>query len=319
MADCLKSSVHCRQCRTRLEWIPFVDEDGIGADVIHCKCPYCSHALPIFECSSYEACSIIYDLMSETNLQVLASAINLILIGGNMLNSLSPPIVPDDPLKIVEAIYRESPSALKFGGPKSVIIADIHEMECVADFPILYIADTVSIPTRYYLHALKYRSKAAAATVNNNNEETTKSKDLSDQLLLELIEIGNDVMQAGSWLVLGPRLQNLVPDTYSRAELHNLAMIIRFDDLKVLDGSSKFDVADNFEEVCKQAVDMCNIVYTLVCTYDRTHRTADELYTDLQRHLAAAIWLKTFSRTPFEAMLFHILDGSSIEVEVAES
>lgn len=323
MADCLKSSVRCRQCRTRLEWIPFDSEDGTSADEILCKCPHCSHALPIFKCSSYSACSIIYDLMSTTNLQVLASAINLILIGGNMLNSLSPPVVPDDPLEIVEAIYRESPSALKFGGPKAVIVADIHEEECVADFPILYIADTVSIPTRYYLHALKYRSAAAAApSANNNNtdEGATKSRDLSEQLLLELIEIGNDVMQAGSMLVLGPRLQNLVsPDAYNRTALHNLSMIIPFDELKTLDGSSNFDVTDNFDEVCKEAVYMCNIVYTLVCSDVRVHRTADDLYSDLQRHLAAAIWLKTFARTPFEAMLYHILDEGAGEVEVTDS
>lgn len=322
MADCLKSPVRCRQCRTRLEWIPLDNEDGTSADEILCKCPYCSHALPIFKCSSYSACSIICDLMSKTNLQVLASAINLILIGGNMLNSLSPPLVPDDPLEIVEAIYRKSPSALKFGGPKAVIVADIHEEECVADFPILYIADTVSIPTRYYLHTLKYRSTAAAAPVitNNNTEQATNSKDLSEQLLLELIEIGNDVMQAGSMLVLGPRLQNLVsPEAYNRTALHNLSMIIPFDELKTLDGNSTFDVTDNFDEVCKQAVYMCNIVYTLVCSDDRVHRTADELYADLQRHLAAAIWLKTFSRTPFEAMLYHILDEGVGNVQVTES
>lgn len=312
MSNCMKSSIRCRQCQWRLEWIPFDSEDGTSDDEILYKCRYCAHALPIFKCSSYSACSIIYDLMSKTNLQVLASAINLILIGGNMLNSLSPPVVPDDPLQIVEAIYRQSPSALKFGGTNVVIVADIYEDESVADFPILYIADTVSIPTRYYLHTLKYRWTAAAANDTNNNEEAaTKPTDLSEQLLLELIEIGNDVMQAGSMLVLGPRLQNLVsPDAYKRTDLHNLSMIIPFDELKTLDGSSTFDVTDNFDEVCRQAVNMCLIVYDLVCGDDRgVHRTADELYTNLQRHLAAAIWLKTFARTPFEAMLYHILDG----------
>lgn len=320
VSNSFKASIRCRHCSSVLEWLPVeMDDDNvnpitIGASIIHCICTTCRNAKPIFQCICEETSNMLVDLLDKDHPQVLASAINLILIGGNMLNSLSPPHVPENPIEIVTSIYEQSPSILKFGGSKAVIIADIYEDITDKEYPILYLADTVSIPTRYYMQPLKYLEHQTARSDTNNNEcgegtSGTQQQFDVDYLVNELIEIGNRVIQAGSFLVLGPRLQHIIsPEVYTNRE-HNLSIIIRFDELKPLDGKST--IMDNFDEISKPAIAICSVVYLLVCHAEKRKikKSGTELYADLERHLSAAIWLKTFAGTPFETLLYHILDG----------
>lgn len=336
-SNSFKSSIRCRHCSAVLEWLPLEmidltnDDPIIMSSIIQCICTTCRNAKPIFQCVCEETTNMLVDLLDKDHPQILASAINLILIGGNMLNSLSPPHLPENPIEIVKSIYEQSPSILKFGGQKAVIIADIYEDSTDKEFPILYIADTVSIPTRYYMQPLKYLEHQVVTNkldTNNNDwgESSTgtgtsgggQSIDM-EYLVNELIEIGNRVIQAGSFLVLGPRLQQIVsPDVYANRE-HNLSIIIPFDELKPLDGKSF--IMDNFDEISKPAIDTCSLVYLLVCHAEKrkTKKTGNELYVDLQRHLSAAIWLKTFAGTPFESLLYHILDGGDADLSAANT
>lgn len=348
-AHFLRPPIRCRQCRSPLEWISAdLTADHHNMNEVLFVCIGCHNAAPIFRCQNEDTCSILVDLLDTQDPQILASAINLILIGGNMLNSLSPPFSPENPIELVQSSYEHSPSVLKFGGTKAVIIADIYEDTLVKDFPILYLADTVTIPTRYYLRALKYRSHSSAENYNNNNNKGDGGDDCNlndsgegssrvhidcasgstrippeEYLLEELIEIGNKCMQSGSCLVLGPTLQTLISTATYNRRLHNLAMVIPFDELRPLDGKSnrEFHVADNFDEVSKPAIKLCKIVFLLVWhakePNERTH--GDALYDEIQQHLTAAIWLKTFSGTPFESLLFHIVDGGTKALPFAEA
>lgn len=321
---CSKHWIRCRQCRSPLSWLAIDDFNvRLGGsnfiDEIHCICLVCASE-PIFQCRCEAACNILVDLLDIEHPQLLASALNRILISGNILNGLSPPYEPDNPIEMLATILDQSPSVLKFGGNQRLVIADIFEDQNCNTFPILYITDTVTIPNRCYMHALRYSSSSdgnATTDDNNNNCEGPSSSSSPNEgyLLQELMAIGNKVVLPDSLLVLGPKLQHLISPKNYKKSLHNLSMVIRFDDLRQLDQQYDCDLAitDHYQEVIKSVVIICRMASMLVyesAKESKQPKTKDMLYADLQRSLTAAVWLKTFSGTPFEVLLYHILDGN---------
>lgn len=332
--QCIKPSIRCRQCNSALVWTAVDDFDasyGISfIDETNCLCLMCSGANAIFRCYCLDTCAMLIDMIDREHPQLLAAAINRILVSGNLLNGLSPPHVADNLIEIVSTILDQSPSVLKFGGPKVVIIADIYETsECT--FPILYLSDTVSKPPRCYMHALRYAfndSGDDAAKDDNNNcaegvpsssSSTSSSSSAKEEYLLrELIAIGNDVIHPDSYLVLGSKLQHLIsPKNYTKS-LHNLAMVVPFDELQKMDrDKERLDITHHYAEVCRSNEIVCKIVSLIIYELDRNcsispPKTKDMIYADMQRLLTAAIWIKTFSGTPFEVLLYHILNDGNI-------
>lgn len=135
----------------------------------------------------------------------------------------------------------------RFGGPNAVIVADVYT-DPLLERNILYLVDTVAIPTRYHLQAL-------ATDV---------------PLLDELTGVARRCIAPGSLLVLGPRLQHAVCDHQAvRARLLDTGLVrslVAFDVLKRLDAHAAvmFDVTDNFDEMSKRPIGICSVACRLI-------------------------------------------------------
>lgn len=135
----------------------------------------------------------------------------------------------------------------QLGGTNAVIIADVF-IDPATEFPILYLADTVTIPTRSHLHALDIEGHQHA-------------------VLDAMRRLANRLIRTGSFLVLGPRLQHwLTAEELHKHIGHLVPAVISFDTLTRFDrrSDSAFDVADNFEEMSKWAKAVCSAVCRLV-------------------------------------------------------
>lgn len=154
---------------------------------------------------------------------------------------------------------------MRFGGSNAVIIADIYT-GAVSPI-ILYLVDTVAIPTRYHLQALH---------------------PVAVRLEDALIALAQRCIAAGSVLVLGPRLQHAVCVEELRQRLHDDGLVrtlVAFDVLKRFDRRHEtpnedqrrpittavenerhpvFDVTDNFDEMSKRPVGICSVACRLI-------------------------------------------------------
>lgn len=141
---------------------------------------------------------------------------------------------------------------VRLGGPNAVIIADVF-IDPANEFPILYLADTVTIPTRSHLHALDF--------------DQHPDRPQRDGLLFVMQRLANRLIRSGSFLVLGPKLQHwLTPDELHKHVGQFVPAVISFDTLKRFDrrSNSAFDVADNFEEMSRWSKSVCNVACRLV-------------------------------------------------------
>lgn len=158
----------------------------------------------------------------------------------------------------------------RLGGPNAVIIADLF-VDPASEFPILYLADTVTIPTRSHLHALD---------LDQQPDRTPQ-----DVLLFVMQRLANHLIRSGSFLVLGPKLQHwLRPDDLHKHVGQLVPAVISFDMLKRFDrrSESAFDVADNFEEMSRWAKGVCNVACRLVdSTSTESHLAVNERHLRL--------------------------------------
>lgn len=175
-------------------------------------------------------------------------------------------------------------SSCRLGGPNAVIIADVF-IDPATEFPILYLADTVTIPTRSHLHALDcwvdHHQPPPAAS--------SRPPPPRDLLLRIMQRLANNRIRAGSFLVLGPTLQHwLTPDELHTHVGHQLVpAVIAFDALKRFDcrSASAFDVADNFEEMSRWAKGVCSVACRLLvdCDGDGDGAVVDRRAVRLER------------------------------------
>lgn len=171
----------------------------------------------------------------------------------------------------MEAVSRTHRKQL--GGANAVIIADVF-VDPATEFPILYLADTVTIPTRSHLHVLDLERP----------EQSPR-----DVVLAAMRLLANRLIRAGSYLVLGPRLQHwLTADELHKHVGHLVQAVIAFDRLQRFDrpSDSAFDVADNFEEMSRWAKGVCSAACRLVDLPDDTdddHRELGERGRRLER------------------------------------
>lgn len=155
------------------------------------------------------------------------------------------------------------------GGPNAVIIADVF-VDPSSEFPILYLADTVTIPTRSHLHAL----------------DVEPDRSLRDVLIAVMQRLANRLIRSGSFLVLGPRLQHwLTPNELHKYIRHLVPAVISFDTLKRFDrrSDSAFDVSDNFEEVSRWAKGVCSVACRLVDSCNDSNLVVDARSVRLER------------------------------------
>lgn len=163
---------------------------------------------------------------------------------------------------------------MRFGGPNAVIIADIFTADATLLVPppstthaavppsILYLVDTVAIPTRYHLHALRAPPTFPAAP-----------RRLEDAI----VALAQRCIAAGSVLVLGPQLQHAVVAEELRQRLFAGGLVrtlVAFDVLKRFDPQEVetdenerhpvFDVTDNFDEMSKRPVGICGVACRLI-------------------------------------------------------
>uniref|UniRef100_A0A1B0GND4 Uncharacterized protein n=2 Tax=Phlebotomus papatasi TaxID=29031 RepID=A0A1B0GND4_PHLPP len=164
LADiCRTKSRLCRICFNPLAWLRRETDEH----EIEWRCGSCTLSQPILQCNSAEACNVLIDLIVSNKIhpQILASALNFIFAAAYNFIGISSPVDADDPIQTLLSMYEKSPSALGLGGKNTVVFADIYHDtstsihfrgETAADtpFPILYLADTVAIPTRFFLHPL---------------------------------------------------------------------------------------------------------------------------------------------------------------------
>ncbi|XP_055683916.1 uncharacterized protein LOC129790457 [Lutzomyia longipalpis] len=299
----------CRICFNPLAWLRRETEEN----EIEWRCGFCTLSQPILQCNSAEACNVLINLIISNKIhpQILASALSFIFSAAYNFIGISSPMDADDPIQTLLSMYEKSPTALGLGGPHTVVFADIYhdtsqtirfrgESTSDTSFPILYLADTVAIPTRFFLHPLKYL---------HNSIETSSSDE--KPLVQELSHIANSVIKSGSNLVLGPHLQELIsPDTYTNRP-HNLEAIVTLESLRSHALDSDQDVWENSHDMMFPAMRICNRVNVLLTSaHRRKPKSRDEYYAALQSYLTSAIWLKTFVNTPFETLLYSVLGHS---------
>ncbi|XP_059609451.1 uncharacterized protein LOC132256881 [Phlebotomus argentipes] len=310
LADiCRTKSRLCRICFNPLAWLRRETEEH----EIEWRCGSCTLSQPILQCNSAEACNVLMDLIVNNKIhpQILASALNFIFSAAYNFIGISSPVDADDPIQTLLSMHAKSPSALRLGGPHTVVFADIyHDTSATVQFrdesapdtpfPILYLADTVAIPTRFFMHPLRYlHQPGEAASVDDK------------RLVQELAQIANSVIKSGSNLVLGPHLQELIkPDTYTNRP-HNLEAIVTLESLRSHALDSEQDVWGNSYDMMLPAKRICCGVNCLMAsTQRRKPKTREEFYQALQNYLTSAIWLKTFHGTPFETLLYPVLGHS---------
>lgn len=310
---CNAADIRCHNCRNSLYYIP-VEESNAEIRWVCVNCP--GHE--ILRCKSDETCNTIIKITKTVPPQLVALTLNIILTNMNRCNCLSTPATPDNPIEILNQMYLKSKDSFKLGGTNVVIVADIFKsIHSKTVLPILYLADTVNIPTRYYLHALKSDLRAIG------DSDTEESRNAILSLLQELIVIANTVIKTGSYLLLGPTLQAHIPPKYYNDKLYkfNLRAIVPLTELKVFEmknvaartssggasSSSNNNIEMGLEKIVNPALSICSIVNTLILRSVHKYPTKDGLYRATQKYLTTAIWLRMFVGTPFEALLYHII------------
>lgn len=206
------------------------------------------------------------------------------------------PLVTAVPASSSSLLVPLAAGRMRFGGPNAVIVADLHTDDAIRQ-TIIYLVDTVAIPTRYHLHALPTGDDAVAT---------------ASRLLDELTGVAQRCIAAGSFLVLGPRLQHAVDTSDVRQRLLDTGLVrslVAFDVLKQFDGRVNraaevdadasdaghpvFDVTDNFDEMSKRPVNICRVACRLIAGLQLASATAagDQLLVQphgLQRLLDVA-------------------------------
>lgn len=304
----------CRACQRQMDWFYVMHEDEFDYDLVEFKC-MCVMSEPIFRMKISEATETFLTLLDEkrTDPQLLAVSLNLVLIALYNMANPAPPLEPENPLRSLADIMEGQSYMLRLGGKGSVIFAELYDNddEIIVDgnrlmknFPILYLADTMTIPTRFFLYPLRFKMNAVEGDYQNN-------------LVEELIQIANEVIKSGSNLILGSRLKEIItPDCYKN-RTHNFSTIVDIDSLSIAprgDGDSSTmneeengpHVAHIWDEIMKPIITLCSGINVLVANLERT-RSAEQHYEDLKQYLNAAIWLKSFNNTPFETFLYAIL------------
>lgn len=307
----------CRACQRQMDWFYLVHEEEVDFDVVEFRC-ICVMAEPIFRMKISTSSEVFLRLVDEKRIdpQLLAVSLNLVLIALYNMANPAPPLEPENPILTTAQILEEKSFMLRLGGKGSVIFAELYDNEeeiivegskLIKNFPILYLADTMTIPTRFFLYPLRFKLNAVEGDYQNN-------------LIEEMIVIANDVIKANSNLILGSRLKAIItPDCYKN-RTHNFSTIVDIDSLSIAprgEGDTSSSSSSSFEEnsprpdhiwdeIMKPIITLCSGINVLVANLERV-RTAEQHFEDLRQYLNAAIWLKAFNNTPFETFLYAIL------------
>lgn len=294
----------CRLCEIEYNWIRPREsqrlENGrlVSSEfTVNFSCPCCEHAKPILQ-TGLDAGLKLTTIMEFENSQLLASKLFQIFVCGYMLHNLSPPAELDNPIHILIDMLKNSNCELKLGGKKDVIVADIYEN---AKYFIIYLADTVAIPTRYFIQVLNYKF----SLTDENTDE------MKEQLIEDLKNIGNSVIKSGSMLVLGEQLQRYISPSHYKQSQHKFSAIVPLDKLRPFDKkiNCQHDAADNFTAVVTPAIQMCTTVNEFVLT------GSDHSFEYYSKCMDTAVWLKIFLNSPFEVFIYNILSRDDVELE----
>lgn len=260
------------------------------------KCIYCTRAPNFLRLDLKESAEQLLELCVTENIQLVSPALYLVLNSCRYVNALTLPSIPDNPVDILCAYKEKFPNCFKFGGGESsIVLAELYEIPQCPEYAVLILSDTEMVPTRYYLHAMHFRT-----------DWKLDNEFISEQLFNELAAVGNMVIKAGSILVLGPNLQNWISaETYTKQK-HNLKLIVPFRELTVLDSSDEtLDVAKNLNQILRDAVSICDCVREIFNDDVRDNYNNEPLREKLQVYLTSAIWLRFFDVTPFKSFLYH--------------
>ncbi len=266
------------------------------------KCIHCVRAPNLLRLDLKDSAKQLLKLIIAENIQLVSSALYLVLNSSRYVNALSPPSIPDNPVDILSAYKEKSPNGFKFGGgDSSIVITDLYEIPNCPQFVVLIVSDTEMVPTRYYLHAMHLKTEWA-----------TEKKFIGQHLFNELAEIGNMIIKPGSILVLGPNLQHWIDEETYAKEKHNLRLIVPFNELTTLDSSDEtLDVAQNFKQILRDAVTICDSVREIFKLDVRDGGSNEmNLRERLQLYLTSAIWMRFFDVTPFKCFLYHCVSES---------
>ncbi|KAG4073642.1 hypothetical protein HA402_000866 [Bradysia odoriphaga] len=291
--DCIKSGICCLDCGRSLVWTRDTSDDT----EMFFKCIHCIRSPNLLRLDLKESAEQLLKLIVAENIQLVSSALYLVLNSSRYVNPLSPPPVPDNPVDILCAYKEKSPNGFKFGGGESsIVIADLYEIPNCPEFAVLIVSDTEMVPTRYYLHAMHLKT-----------EWTRENKFTGEHLFNELAEVGNMIIKPGSILVLGPDLQYWITEETYAKEKHNLKLVVPFDELTILDSSDEtMDVAQNFKQILRDAVAICDSVREIFKLDIRDKNNNETFLREkLQLYLTSAIWMRFFDVTPFKCFLYH--------------
>lgn len=332
---CKAAEIKCRACRNPMFYMQIDDSvDEIRWICIHCP------SREILRCRADETVNAIIKLTRTTSPQLVALTMNIILNNFNNFNSLSQPDIPDNPISILCRLHERSKGeSFKLGGNDVVIVADVFKsIQSSQLLPILYLADTINIPTRYYLNALTsalVRGQVPPKSNDNDDDEDENDDEESNnndhvefneaqivEFVQELVQIANRVIKPNSYLLLGPTLQSLIPPKYYNDKLYNfnLRAIVPVTELKLFEtttqqtssaanaGGSTNNIDDGLEKIVNPALAICSIVNTLLLRKVTKYTTVGELQIATQKYLNTAIWLRMFVGTPFESLLYNIIN-----------
>lgn len=294
--DCIKSGISCLDCDRSLVWT----RDTSNDTEMFFKCIHCVRAPNLLRLDLKESAEQLLKLIVTENIQLVSSALYLVLNSSRYVNNLSLPTIPDNPVDILSAYKEKSPNGFKFGGGESsIVIADLYEIQNCPQFAVLIVSDTEMVPTRYYLHAMHVKT-----------DWKRENKFIGEHLFNELAEVGNMIIKPGSILVLGPNLQNWINEETYVKEKHNLKLVVPFDELTMLDSSDEtLDVAQNFKQILRDAVTICDSVREIFKLDVRDNITDETFLRErLQLYLTSAIWMRFFDVTPFKCFLYHCVN-----------
>jgi hypothetical protein len=291
----MNPKLRCFNCETTLDWLYYEENN----ENITYGCTTCLEPHKTLQCLPKDI-NLLMKLSKNVHPQLFAPILYSIMYHINFLNRFSSPYEVDNPLTAIQEIYEHSPKTFKLGGPNVVILIDIHFGSKPFNCPIIYIADTETVPTKMILFAL----------------DTTTAADVSDRnnIIIDYFKTfvrESKIINKNSNLVIGPNLERIL-ETVNFKELNhnckNFEAIIKFQCLINLyalrmDPTSPRVILNLKYHVLSKCDEICIIVDGLMKSY--AQKPAKEIYEATQKYLTIANWLRYFWETPFETMIYY--------------
>jgi hypothetical protein len=292
----INPKLRCFNCDIILDWLYYEENN----DNITYGCTSCPEPHKLLQCLPKDI-NLLMSLSKQVHPQLFAPVLHALMYHITFLNRFRSPSEVDNPLQVVQEIFRSSPETFKLGGPNVVILMDIHFGSKPFNCPIIYLADTEIIPTKMVLFPLD---------MVGINDETTRDQTIIKHFV-QFVQNTN-IVNKRSNLVIGPNLEKIMASVNLREmnsdNVGNFQSIIKFECLLKLyalhtDLATPRVLMSLKLHVLNRCDEICNVVDGLMKAY--VDKSPTEIYKATQKYLNIANWLRYFWETPFETMIYY--------------